>query len=84
MAKRPRDVDVLDLVSAIEDDDCSCDDDEVDAKEQLLKEGNAEEAWQLYLDEEQDKYWRAVCIEVSHCPPPGCPPSFEKPAAVCV
>jgi hypothetical protein len=65
MAKRPRDVEEEDLVSGIEDNDCSCDGDEVDAKEQLLKEGHAEEAWQLYLDEEQAKYWRAVCNEVS-------------------
>jgi hypothetical protein len=82
MAKRPREtVEVQDFAAAIEPDDDSCEEEEVDAKEQLLKEGNAEEAWQLYLDEEQAKYWRAVSVEVCCCPPPGSLPSLQKPTA---
>eukprot|EP00962_Isochrysis_galbana_P011157 scaffold3128_cov121-Isochrysis_galbana.AAC.1 len=72
MAKRKLEVGVPALVCAIEGTECSGGDEEVDAKEQLLKEGNADEAWQLYLDEEQCKYWQTVQTEACRGPPPAC------------
>lgn len=42
-----------------------------DEKERLLKNGNAEEAWQLFLEEEQAKFWEVIKEEVRPPPPRG-------------
>ena len=43
----------------------------VDDKEQLLADGNAEEAWSLFLLEQQDKLWSDVREEVRFTHRPG-------------
>ena len=71
MAKRARedDLHLEDLMAVIGGpNDASASDGEEDPKEQLLKDGNAEAAWQLFLEEEQTKFWQAVQAEVCVCP----------------
>jgi len=68
MAKRARegedDVHLNDLMAVIAGPNDALGSEEDDLKEQLLKDGNAEAAWHLFLEEEQAKFWQAVQAEV--------------------
>ena len=70
----------LDVIEAVEkrqrhEKQVQVDDDDeqvlVDDKEQLLADGNAEEAWSLFLLEQQDKFWSIVRDEVASRIGPG-------------